>query len=69
MSLDQKIAQKFVERAKSLGYKGKKRDLFAHEYVLGAIASLDEGDMRLNSLVIDVTFRGYEAIEQYANKE
>lgn len=42
ISTARKVAQQFVERAKALGMKGKKRDDAAMEYFCGACTALEQ---------------------------
>lgn len=69
------IAQRFVERAESLGYKGKKRDDAALDYWCGAaVAAEASGDANLgqrlaNIAVLIVAVRGYFGVKEMAADE
>lgn len=66
------LAEKFTERANELGYKGKKRDDFALEYVVGAAVALSllpEPPFDLSKLVWIISIRGAFEFAKLATKD
>lgn len=68
------LAQHFVERSAAQGYKGRRRDVMAVEFFVGALAGAHvAGDDTLaqhySLLAHLVTIRGYSEVEHWANKE
>lgn len=64
----EKLAIAFIERAKELGLKGKKRDELALEFIMGAAMALQnlEQPIDLTKFAWLVSIRGYSAIEDAA---
>jgi hypothetical protein len=72
MTMVKKLAQGFVERAKALGYKGKKRDAAAMDYFCGALMAMREAkhpefDHVAAVATLVLATRGYGEIEKIAN--
>ncbi len=72
-SVSRKVAQQFLTRANAFGYRGKKRDELAIEFVLGAATALQVtgNSAAMNSVLLLATLvsvRGYSWLEEYANE-
>ena len=69
------LAQKFIERAEALKYKGKARDNAALDFFCGAAAMAElAGDLPMyrhlgNIIVTMIAVRGYMAVRQLAMPE
>lgn len=69
----QAIASDFIKRANGLGYKGRKRDAYAFEFVVGAstmysICNPDDVN-GCSSFVYVISMRGFQGLENYASLE
>lgn len=71
MDIAKHVAKKFIERSEALGYKGRKRDDAALDFVCGAAAPFAPSSAEyaaITVLILMVSTRGYMGLTEIASR-